>query len=157
MLVGLQTLAPLPESWQHQRGGEVQRQSALWFGQHRQLRPLEQDGQAAVRKPLQCSHHGELCGWAVWYLEMAVSSSKYTWYKSLLIPKSIFMSVSWIVNYVVFVLPLKAITACAKKNIWFCHRVQDESHFLKNMKTARCKAALPLLKVLLFLRLLPFV
>lgn len=27
--------------------------------------------------------------------------------------------------------------------------MQDESHFLKNMKTARCKAALPLLKVLL--------
>ena len=24
---------------------------------------------------------------------------------------------------------------------------QDESHFLKNMKTARCRAALPLLKV----------
>lgn len=32
-----------------------------------------------------------------------------------------------------------------------CRSVQDESHFLKNVKTARCKAALPLLKVLIFL------
>lgn len=28
--------------------------------------------------------------------------------------------------------------------------MQDESHFLKNIRTARCKAALPLLKVLVF-------
>lgn len=57
---GLQTLASLPESWQHQRCGKGQRQPAGRFGQHHQLRPPEQDGQAAARKTLQCPHHGEL-------------------------------------------------------------------------------------------------
>ena len=45
---------------------------------------------------------------------------------------------------------IPAFAASSKQNVNFCHYVQDESHFLKNMKTARCKAALPLLKVLLF-------
>ena len=74
MYVGLQTLAPLPESWQHQRGREGQRQSAVWFGQHHQLRPAEQDGQAEARKPFQCSHHGQLCGWTVYYFDMLPES-----------------------------------------------------------------------------------
>lgn len=80
---GLQTLAPLPESWQHQRGGEGQRQPALWFGQHCQLRPAEQDGQAAARKPLQCPHHGELCCNYRWLLKI---------YVNCLVPESFFVS-----------------------------------------------------------------
>lgn len=67
----------------------------------------------------------------------------------LLVPKPLFVSVSWVVNYAFFYFALKK--NGHKRNIWFCHSVQDESHFLKNMKTARCKAALPLLKVLILL------
>lgn len=65
---GLQTLAALCESWQHQRGGEGQRQPAVRFGQHRQLRPPEQSEQATPEEPLQCSHHGWLRSIFEWLL-----------------------------------------------------------------------------------------
>lgn len=130
--VGLQTLAPLPESWQHQCGGEGQRQAAVRYGQHHQLRPAEQDGQAAARRPLQRPHHGQLCAC--------------TYILFRLIPFHLSQSTYGLISQKCF--PFKAILFF--NNFLVCDSVQDESHFLKNMKTARCKAALPLMKVLFF-------